>query len=98
MFQKYDLDLDPFDEEVYDEFLETHARLKQTLSSLPVVEWTTHEKDLKTFSKKHPKIIFSLFCDGGYVENVWLKYFKNGKLQLAPANIEFEPFNAKKLK
>ena len=61
------------------------------------VEWYNHEKDLKEFSKKHSKVLFTLSGEGEENKDMWKKYFLNGKMQVAKAKITFDPFDKSKL-
>jgi len=62
------------------------------------VKWYEHEKEMKQFSKKYPNTIFCLHGEGEESEDIWNKYFCNGKVQVCRAKIVFDPFNEKKLK
>lgn len=60
-------------------------------------KWYEHDEDLLDFSKKHPNAVFELYGDGE--ENaLYKKYYKNGKMQLAPAIISFDEYDPSKLK
>ena len=61
-------------------------------------KWYEYEKDLKAFSKEHPKEIFKLSGYGEEAEDIWRQYFRNGKTFRTKANITFEPFDIKRLK
>lgn len=61
-------------------------------------KWYDHEVQLKAFSKKHPEVLFKLKGEGEESGNLWIKYFKNGKMQVAEAKIIFEEYNESKLK
>ena len=60
--------------------------------------WYEHEKDMRSFSKKHPKAIFILSGEGKESGDIWKEYYKNGKMQRSKAVITFEEFNPKNLK
>jgi hypothetical protein len=60
--------------------------------------WYEHEKDLKEFSKKYPSIVFELSGIGEEHDDIWNKYFKNGKMQSCIAHITFEKYDEDKLK
>lgn len=61
-------------------------------------KWYEHEKDLMSFSKRHPEALFILSGEGEESGDIWLKYFKNGLMQTAKAIISFESYNETKLK
>jgi len=61
-------------------------------------KWYNHEDDLVKFSQKYPSIIFTLSGVGEEPGDVWEKYFKNGKKQIAKATIMIDPFDESKLK
>lgn len=62
------------------------------------VKWYDHENDMKQFSLDHPDILFTLRGYGEENEDIWIKFFKNGKMQEAKARIEFDSFDDRKLK
>jgi hypothetical protein len=66
--------------------------------TLDPCKWYDHERDMKSFSKVFPGILFTLHGIGEEPNDQWYKYFKDGKMQIAKAQISFEPFDPKKLK
>jgi hypothetical protein len=62
------------------------------------MKWYEHEDDMKNFSKLFPKVLFTLEGTGEEAGDMWVKYFQNGKMQVAKAKIEFEPYDPKKMK
>lgn len=44
------------------------------------MKWYNHEKDLLEVSKKFPSILLCLRGEGEDREDIWNKYFKNGKV------------------
>ena len=61
-------------------------------------KWYNHEEDLKEFSKDNPGVVFRLEGDGEERDDLWVKYFYGGKVQVAVAAFVFEAFDINKLK
>lgn len=61
-------------------------------------KWYDHEIVLRNFSKQHSEVLYTLSGKGEESGDIWRKYFLNGKMQVAKANITFEDYNPKKLK
>ena len=72
-------------------------KLEDFLSGSDQTKWYTHEEDIKKFSKRFPTVLFTLKGEGEESGDMWFKYFKNGKMQVAMARIEFDSFNEGKL-
>jgi hypothetical protein len=66
--------------------------------TLEQLKWYQHESDLCDFSLKYPDIILKLYGEGDENNDLWIKYFKNGKMQLCKAIINYDNFNENKLK
>ena len=62
------------------------------------IKWHDHEKDMKEFSKIYPNCLFILKGEGKEGDDLWVKYFQNGKMQVATAKISYEDFDPAKLK
>lgn len=60
-------------------------------------KWYDHEKDMKEFSKKYPKIVFKLEGIGDERGDFWHKYFKNGKVQVCEGEIVYPPYRESEL-
>ncbi len=60
-------------------------------------KWYGHEKDMKAFSRHFPDLVFKLEGRGEEPGDLWVKYFKNGKMQRCHAKITFAPFDENKL-
>ena len=55
--------------------------------------WYNHEKDMTEFSKRYPKILFTLYGEGEDNKDMWREYFKNGKCHTIFANVSFDDFD-----
>jgi hypothetical protein len=61
-----------------------------------VLKWYEHETDMKKYSLKHPETVFKLSILGEDGERE-VKFFKNGKMQIANVRIVHDEFNEDKL-
>lgn len=61
-------------------------------------KWYDHIKDMKAFSRKHPKVVFRLYGKGENDDDMWVKYFSNGKMHEIKASIKFDRYDESKLK
>jgi len=61
-------------------------------------KWYDHEVQMRDFSREFPDHLFELNGEGEESYDIWRKYFKNGKMQSAPAIITFDPFDESKLR
>ncbi len=59
--------------------------------------WPEHENEMRTVSLKMPEVLFILRGEGEETEDLWVKYFKNGKMQKVKAEITYKPFDESKL-
>lgn len=60
-------------------------------------KWYRHDKDMIDISKKFKEHIFKLSGEGEENGDIWVTYYKNGKLQHEKAKITFEEFDENKL-
>ncbi len=56
-------------------------------------KWYEHEGQMAEFSKRYPEVVFELSGEGEEGQDIWKKYFKNGKVQRCPAKIAYELFD-----
>lgn len=61
-------------------------------------QWYEHDEDMREFSKLYPNTVFVLHGEGKENEDIWYKYYKNGKVQEEKAQITFGEFDENKLK
>lgn len=59
--------------------------------------WFEYEEIMRKFSKRHPGTRFTLRGDGDDHDDIWVRHFLNGKMQVCPAKIIFEDFNVDQL-
>jgi len=62
------------------------------------IKWYEHEKDMRNFSEKHPGVLFKLSGEGEDNGDIWVEYYKNGKMQRCKADIVIEGYNENNLK
>ena len=67
-------------------------------ASATITSWNEMHKDMIKFSKKYPHLIFEMYVEGSINSDMSYHYFKNGKVQDCLAEIDFPPYNPKKLK
>lgn len=53
------------------------------------ISWSEHEKDMIKYSKKHPEVTFELIGEGQEREDMWKKFFTNGKVEVHRAEIQY---------
>lgn len=60
-------------------------------------KWYKHEEDMRRLSREYPNTVFILEGNGEDSGDMWMKYFKNGKMQEAKAIITYPEFDPSKL-
>lgn len=63
-----------------------------------ISKWYDNEIDMCRISKKYPNILFTLYGDGEESDDLWVKYWLNGKYQFSGAHITYDQFNKNKLR
>lgn len=61
-------------------------------------KWYDAEKEVRTFSKIYPTVLFTLSGEGEESGDIWKRYIKNGKCQYAEAKMVFDVFDESKLR
>jgi hypothetical protein len=62
------------------------------------IKWYNHTKDMINISKKYPNTVFALKGIGEESDDMWIRYFKDGKCQAEDALISFPNYDKSKLK
>jgi hypothetical protein len=61
------------------------------------IKWYSHQKDMREYSKRHPKTVFELTGTGEEPDDMWIEYYLNGKMQRTVAKIIFDDYDQNKL-
>lgn len=61
-------------------------------------KWYSYQEDMKTVSKLYPEVVFEITGNGEDDDDFWKAYFKDGKMQMCPGKIFYDPFDETKLK
>ena len=56
-------------------------------------KWYEHETEMLSLSRKFPTILFTLKGEGEVAGDLWIKYFKGGKIQVCVATITYDEFD-----
>ena len=60
-------------------------------------KWYSFEQDMKEISSLFPDILFTVEGNGDEQDDIWIAYFKYGKMQMEQAKITFGEFDENKL-
>ncbi len=61
-------------------------------------KWYSHRKDMRDFSFRHPDVLFTLNGEGEESGDIWVEYYKGGKMQPCKAEIVLPDFDESLLK
>ena len=87
-------------EKMYETSIVTQNDVVNFLTFNPFDEqckWYEHTEDMCRLSKEYPNVLFTLTGNGEESEDMWVKYFMNGKVQVENAVITYGKFDPKKL-
>lgn len=93
-FYAFEYELKDF---VGNEDTESGTRCELSLDGDDEHKWNDNEDDMRLLSKEFPDVLFKLHGEGEDNEDIWDKYFMNGKMQYCPAKIMCPPFDRAKL-
>lgn len=57
------------------------------------IKWSDHEDHMRKYSLKHPQTVFALKGEGEEAGDIWIEYYKNGKMQRCKAEIRFSDYD-----
>ena len=60
-------------------------------------KWYEHDQDMFRLSRAFPEVLFILWGEGEEPEDLWKSYYLGGRVQEAPARVEYPPFDADEL-
>lgn len=61
-------------------------------------KWYHHQDDMKVLSALFPDVLFTLKGEGEEGGDLWIEYYKAGKMQRVDAQIVYEEFDEQKLR
>ncbi len=61
-------------------------------------KWYNHREDMRIFSLRHPDVLFTLKGEGEESGDIWIEYYKGGKMQYCKAEIVLPDFDESLLK
>lgn len=60
-------------------------------------KWYDHEENVQEISAKWPDVLITLEGEGEESGDLWIKYFKGGKMQKCPAKVSYDEYDENKL-
>ncbi|MGL5328964.1 MAG: hypothetical protein ACRDD7_06825 [Peptostreptococcaceae bacterium] len=84
-------------QEINDKNIYTFQNKKRLRLIDESTKWYDRQLDMRKLSIKFKDVVFELYGEGDCVGDIWIEYYKNGRLQRANARIVFEEFNEKML-
>jgi hypothetical protein len=100
-YTRFNLSVDDINNDILTKIIEEDEDLidifDQDGDSFDEYKWYKHEEDIAKISKKYPDVVFTLKGEGEEAGDIWVKYFKNGKIQRCQAKITFDEYDETKL-
>ncbi|MGB3634855.1 MAG: hypothetical protein WA982_12500 [Rubrobacteraceae bacterium] len=60
-------------------------------------KWYEHDQNMLRLSRKFPKVLFVLWGEGEEPGDLWKSYYLGGRVQEAPARVEYASFDPDEL-
>jgi hypothetical protein len=60
-------------------------------------KWYEYDNDMPLLSQQFPELVFMLEGEGEEGADLWRRYYKNGKVQIANAKIVYDEYDESKL-
>ena len=90
---------DEFDAAINDENFSSYGAMEELFGDWSdAFSWYDHESDMARLSKMFPETLFKLTGDGSDADDLWVKWFKGGKIQRCYAEIVYPPYDETKFK
>ncbi len=96
----YDTSFEDYSMNLVEKFVELYQvehAINHDGSANDSTKWYEHDENLLEFSQQYPKAVFKLTGEGEESQDLWVKYYKNGKMQRCQAIISFEEYDESKL-
>lgn len=58
-----------------------------------LTKWYEHDRDMLRLSRAFPEVLFVLWGEGENTEDLWKCYYLDGRVQEAPARVEYPAFD-----
>lgn len=98
-YTRFKLSTKPKTAGILDEQADGDQRIRDLVGdNAEETKWYEHDEDLRRISAKYPGVLFTLRGEGEEAGDVWVKYFRDGKMQAGETTIAYEPFDEAKLK
>ena len=100
-YTDYALDIIEGDNDLISELMVKSGGVSYSLhsngGSCESCKWYNHEIDLRNFSLLHPQALFKLKGEGEEAGDIWIEYYRAGKMQRCNAKITFDEFDCDEL-